>query len=177
LTKYASPIIGAIGLMVVAGYCNTFSISDMQSQWKEYEGILPITLEQRVKSRYIVCLGLLLGIFFIMCILNLILGSIWNLTNYFTLLFLEFIYAYIQILVALPFSLNKGKESASYVLSIFLIILIGLYLLGKYNNFSFLSLLKILDFSRIENIILSLVILVIGTIGSYKAAVQVYSLE
>lgn len=177
LTKYASPIIGAIGLMVVAGYCNTFSISDMQSQWKEYEGILPITLERRVKARFIVCLGLLLGVFLILSVLNFILGNILNQTNYFTLLVLEFIFAYLQVLVALPFSLNKGKNGASYVWCIFLIILIGLYLLGKYNDFSFLSLLTILDFSKGTNIILSFVILVIGTIVSYKSAVHIYDLE
>ncbi|GEM_PF-4936413 len=177
LTQYAIPIISAIGLMIVGGYCNTFSISDRESQWKEYESILPVTLGQRVKSRYIVCLGLLCLLFLIMCIINLIAGNILNLTNYFTLLLIEFIFVYLQVLIALPASFSKGKDGASYVWILFLIIILAIYLLVKYNLISFSLLLKVLNFNNIQTSIFSLMILILGTITSYNTSVKMNSLD
>lgn len=168
--RFAMPIISAFLLIVVSGYCNTIAICDARTQWDEYESILPIAIKKRVSARYIVCTGMLLlmliGLLFINCIL-----SVYSRDMHINILLIEFCAAYIQMLVAIPISLNRGGEKSSYVLCVFLCI-IALICWGiKTLEFQIERLIFIITKTVSLNIFLFMIIF-IGTIISYRLSLK-----
>lgn len=170
LGEYAMPIVGASCLIVVSGYCNTISICDAKTRWDEYESILPITLKKRVIARYIVCMGMLLSMLVFLFFINIIL-SVYSKGMHFNFLLLEFFAAYMQMLIAVPISLNKGGEKSSYVLCVFLSIIAIICWGYKTLGYQLGRLIYIINRTISLNILL-ITIGVLGTIISYKISLK-----
>lgn len=163
-------VVGALCLMVVSGYCNTIAIYDSRSRWEEYEGILPLTIKDKIISRYMVCTGMLVLMLVGLFIINLCL-TVSSKNVHIYILLLEFFVAYMQMLIAIPLSLSKGGDKASYILFGVLGIIVMIYWAIKVIDFPIKKILSVFS-EPVGLSILLVAITLIGTIVSYKYSLK-----
>lgn len=170
LGKYAMPIMAAVFLIVVSGYCNTIAICDARTQWDEYESILPVSIKKRVLARYIVCAGMLLLMLICLFFINFVL-AFYSRDMQNNILLAEFYVAYVQMLVAIPISLKRGGEKSSYVLCIFLSIIAlmcwGIKTLGFHIERQIFIISKTISLN-----VFLFIIIFIGTFISYRLSLK-----
>lgn len=170
LNEYAMPLMSVICLMTVSGYCNTIAICDLRTRWDEYESVLPVTILRRVLARYIVCIGMLILMLGCLFLINLFLSIIDKNIN-FHILIIEFMLAYVQMLIALPVSLCKGGEKSSYVLCVFLGIIAIICWGIKFWGVSIEKVIYIFrDIAKLR--IWVVLLLLIGTTISYRISLR-----
>lgn len=171
--EYAGLLISAFFLFTVSGYSNTVAICEAQTQWNEYEAVLPLTLGQRVKAKYYFAIGLLCCMFCITIVLNFFVHFIFKSDYYFEILLIEFWFAYMQMLFAIPCNIKKDENSGGYVFGIFLVVILLIYAVSKYFGSSLFQVLLFLG-NQIVLIVAFPISIILGTIISYKISLKNY---